>query len=65
MEYARERAAQRGREQADGVDLLAAIVVDPEARAVEVLERAGVDADELCARIEKRAQEYAGGEGPC
>ncbi|MGW1274836.1 Clp protease N-terminal domain-containing protein, partial [Streptomyces sp. NPDC002491] len=35
-----------------GVDLLAAIVADPKARAVDVLTHAGVDADELQRRIE-------------
>ncbi|MEV6167508.1 Clp protease N-terminal domain-containing protein [Streptomyces sp. NPDC051954] len=52
MEYARGRAAVRGDEPALGVDLLAAIVVDPQARAVEVLDRAGVDAHALFVRIE-------------
>jgi ATP-dependent Clp protease ATP-binding subunit ClpA len=64
MEYARERAAGRGGEPPHGVDLLAAIVLDPQARAVEVLERAGVDADELFARIERQTLEYAD-DGPC
>lgn len=66
FDHARVRAAARsaeGRvrpggpaagveEKARGVDLLVAIVADPEARAVEVLTRAGVDPLELCARIE-------------
>jgi ATP-dependent Clp protease ATP-binding subunit ClpA len=42
MEDACERAAGRGG-PARGTDLLAAIVADPQARAVEVLERAGID----------------------
>jgi hypothetical protein len=54
MEHARERAARLGGGPACGVDVLAAIVVDPRARAVEVLERAGIDPRELLARIEAR-----------
>ncbi|MBZ9640631.1 Clp protease N-terminal domain-containing protein [Streptomyces sp. PSKA30] len=61
MSYAGERAARRGDDLACGVDLLAAIVVDPQARAVEVLDRAGVDAGELFTRIEQRSEEYVGG----
>ncbi|MFD5163893.1 Clp protease N-terminal domain-containing protein [Streptomyces hawaiiensis] len=49
MEYACARAAERGG-PARGTDLLAAIVVDPQARAVEVLERAGIDPREVFAR---------------
>ncbi|MDO0931421.1 Clp protease N-terminal domain-containing protein [Streptomyces sp. DG2A-72] len=56
MEYARERAARRGGEPALGIDLLAAIVVDPQARAVEVLDRAGVDAHALYVRIERHLE---------
>ncbi|MFE2282017.1 Clp protease N-terminal domain-containing protein [Streptomyces sp. NPDC059454] len=52
MEYAHERAARHGRGPVCGTDLLAAIVVDPRARAVEVLERAGTDHRELFARLE-------------
>ena len=52
MEYAHERAARHGRGPACGTDLLAALVVDPRARAVEVLERAGIDPRELFARLE-------------
>ncbi|MEU6575778.1 Clp protease N-terminal domain-containing protein [Streptomyces sp. NPDC046805] len=54
LEHARERAGRRGGDRADGIDLLAAIVADPEARAVEVLGRAGIEAAVLLARIEKR-----------
>ncbi|WP_309059484.1 Clp protease N-terminal domain-containing protein [Streptomyces sp.] len=54
MERARERAARRGGGPAGGVDLLAAIVADPQARAVEVLERAGVDPPRLFDRIQAR-----------
>ncbi|MEU3840297.1 Clp protease N-terminal domain-containing protein [Streptomyces sp. NPDC028635] len=45
-----ERAGRHGR-TARGVDLLAALVADPEARAVQVLEHAGIDARELSARL--------------
>ncbi|WP_307173971.1 Clp protease N-terminal domain-containing protein [Streptomyces africanus] len=51
MEYARERAARHGG-PARGVDLLAAIVVDSQARAVEVLRRAGIDPHAVLARID-------------
>ncbi|MFI2717121.1 Clp protease N-terminal domain-containing protein [Streptomyces collinus] len=53
MEYARERAAGHGG-PARGTDLLAAIVADPQARAVEVLERAGIDPREVFARLDDR-----------
>lgn len=66
MAYAGERAARRGDGQARGLDLLAGIVVDPRSRAVEVLERAGVEAPELFLRIEYAAQERApGAEAGC
>ncbi|MGA4843281.1 Clp protease N-terminal domain-containing protein [Streptomyces sp. G45] len=52
MEAALDRALLRGEAQARGVDLLAALVADPECRAVEVLRRAGVDTDGLLLRIE-------------
>ncbi|MGP4048585.1 Clp protease N-terminal domain-containing protein [Streptomyces sp. 2A115] len=51
MEAACEWAVRRGDELAGGVDLFAAIVTDPESRAVEVLGRAGVDVPALLARI--------------
>ncbi|WP_105972189.1 Clp protease N-terminal domain-containing protein [Streptomyces geranii] len=51
LEEACERAGRRGDTHARGVDLLAAIVGDPESRAVEVLGRGGVDAQELLARL--------------
>ncbi|MER6715173.1 Clp protease N-terminal domain-containing protein [Streptomyces sp. NPDC006129] len=63
MEYACARAVRHGG-PARGTDLLAAIVVDPQARAVEVLERAGIDAHEVLARLESRSgrpQECVGG----
>ncbi|MFI8950502.1 Clp protease N-terminal domain-containing protein [Streptomyces sp. NPDC053750] len=52
MEDACARAARRGVAQACGVDLLAALVADPRARAVEVLGRAAVDAGTVLARAE-------------
>ncbi|MGV9244983.1 Clp protease N-terminal domain-containing protein [Streptomyces sp. NPDC003710] len=57
------RAARRGAARARGLDLLAAILADPESRAVEVLGRAGVDVGALQARIEAgtAAEEYAAG----
>lgn len=54
MEQAWARAARRGGGPARGIDLLAAIVVDPQARAVEVLGRAGIDAGALFTRIDRR-----------
>ncbi|MEU7720981.1 Clp protease N-terminal domain-containing protein [Streptomyces tibetensis] len=54
MEYACERAAERG-EPARGTDLLAAIVVDPQARAVEVLGRAGIDPRDVLTRLDGRS----------
>ncbi|HET9383434.1 MAG TPA: Clp protease N-terminal domain-containing protein [Streptomyces sp.] len=68
MAYARQRAAQRGAPRARGLDLLAAIVMDPQARAVEVLARAGIDTVEVLARIDKYGEETAGdasGVGEC
>ncbi|WP_086792024.1 Clp protease N-terminal domain-containing protein [Streptomyces thermovulgaris] len=51
LEHARERAARRGEDRVRGVDLLAALVAAPRARAVEVLGRAGVDTRELADRL--------------
>lgn len=62
MEDARRHAARRGGTQARGIDLLAAIVLDPQARAVEVLDRAGIDANVLRARIDERRDEYVAGD---
>ena len=47
MEAARHRAALRGRDLACGMDLLVALTADPDCRAVEVLNRAGVDTRQL------------------
>ncbi|SEP86777.1 Clp amino terminal domain-containing protein, pathogenicity island component [Streptomyces sp. yr375] len=52
LEQACARAARREGAPARGVDLLMAIVADPQARAVEVLAHAGVDVHGLRARIE-------------
>ncbi|MEU1469135.1 Clp protease N-terminal domain-containing protein [Streptomyces sp. NPDC005761] len=51
MAGASRRAGSCGRDRADGLDLLAALTADRESRAVEVLERAGVDAALLMDRI--------------
>jgi ATP-dependent Clp protease ATP-binding subunit ClpA len=61
MDYARDRALQRGAGRARGVDLLAAIVVDPQSRAVEVLARAGIDPVQVFARIDKYTEGPVGG----
>ncbi|MFE0701430.1 Clp protease N-terminal domain-containing protein [Streptomyces sp. NPDC058872] len=53
LEGAFRRAAARGESQARGTDLLAALTVDAESRAVEVLRRAGVDPAVLAARIDE------------
>ncbi|MFE5137174.1 Clp protease N-terminal domain-containing protein [Streptomyces fagopyri] len=52
MEGACARAGLRGEARAHCLDLLAAIVADPQARAVEVLRRAGTDLGVLLPRIE-------------
>ncbi|MDH6611554.1 ATP-dependent Clp protease ATP-binding subunit ClpA [Streptomyces sp. SAI-208] len=57
MEYACARAEHRADGPARGIDLLAAVLVDPESRAVEVLTRAGIDARAVFARIEERLSE--------
>ncbi|MFJ2647718.1 Clp protease N-terminal domain-containing protein [Streptomyces sp. NPDC087420] len=51
MNHALERAARRGEARASGLDLLAALAGDRSCRAVEVLERAGVDALSLSGRL--------------
>ncbi|WP_416223432.1 Clp protease N-terminal domain-containing protein [Streptomyces hygroscopicus] len=63
LDAAYERAVRRGDACACGLDLLAAIVADPESRAVEVLGRAGVDTGALPERIEARdaAERYGPG----
>ncbi|NUS16783.1 MAG: peptidase [Streptomyces sp.] len=44
---AAELARLRGRDQADGIDLLHALTADPDCRAADVLRAAGLDPDEL------------------
>ncbi|MES5823966.1 Clp protease N-terminal domain-containing protein [Streptomyces sp. RG80] len=56
VRYAGARAARRGDDRANGTDLLAALVVDPQSRAAEVLGRAGIDAGAVLGRIEGRAE---------
>ncbi|MET9483314.1 Clp protease N-terminal domain-containing protein [Streptomyces sp. NPDC006638] len=51
MNHALERAARRGELRASGLDLLAALAADRSCRAVDVLERAGVDVPLLSARL--------------
>ncbi|MGW1895685.1 Clp protease N-terminal domain-containing protein [Streptomyces sp. NPDC002004] len=63
MAAACERAARRGELLAEGVDLFAAMVADPECRAVEVLRRAGVDETELLRRLDERPAEMCEGPG--
>ncbi|MEW1646206.1 Clp protease N-terminal domain-containing protein [Streptomyces sp. NPDC091219] len=66
LEYACERAELRDGDLARGIDLLAAIVADPESRAVEVLHRAGIESPEVLIWIEGRLDEYVrGGETGC
>ncbi|GHB01336.1 hypothetical protein EES45_30110 [Streptomyces sp. ADI97-07] len=54
-------AVLRGASRAGGLDLLAALMADPGCRAVEVLERSGVDAAWLAART---ADRLAGADRP-
>ncbi|MER6026955.1 Clp protease N-terminal domain-containing protein [Streptomyces sp. NPDC001851] len=58
---ARDRARLRGEPRAHGIDLLATLTADPDSRAVEVLERAGIR--DLNTRLEAGAGGYGGG-GP-
>ncbi|MET8772836.1 Clp protease N-terminal domain-containing protein, partial [Streptomyces sp. NPDC004658] len=55
----RARARRRGAPRVVGTDLLAALAADPGSRAAEVLERAGIPARELSARIEAGTDAYA------
>ncbi|MEX2970293.1 Clp protease N-terminal domain-containing protein [Streptomyces sp. C184] len=52
MDGALDRAHARYATRAGCLDLLAALVDDPESRAVEVLRRAGVDTGRLAARLD-------------
>ncbi|MFJ8753133.1 Clp protease N-terminal domain-containing protein [Streptomyces sp. NPDC102441] len=54
MDRAVRSALLRGEAHADGLDLLAALVADRRCRAVEVLERAGAEAEWLRARAVDR-----------
>ncbi|MCI3246183.1 Clp protease N-terminal domain-containing protein [Streptomyces spinosisporus] len=54
MDHTTERAATRGTGPARGIDLLACLVADPQARAVEVLGRAGIAIEVVVARVEER-----------
>ncbi|GGV95284.1 peptidase [Streptomyces gelaticus] len=51
MAGALDRAEKRGDARAGGLDLFAALAMDHECRAVEVLVRGGIDADRLAARL--------------
>ncbi|WUL61566.1 peptidase [Streptomyces sp. NBC_00344] len=57
MEGALERARARAEERATALDLLAAVVRDGRCRAVEVLDRAGVDREALGTRLEEGASQ--------
>ncbi|MFJ8199732.1 Clp protease N-terminal domain-containing protein [Streptomyces sp. NPDC096152] len=62
LECARARAGRRGDVLARGVDLLAGSVAHPRARAVEVLRRAGIDAEDLALRLENELGNKLDGE---
>ncbi|MFF8943746.1 Clp protease N-terminal domain-containing protein [Streptomyces sp. NPDC014864] len=62
LECARARAGRRGDVLARGVDLLAGSVAHPQARAVEVLTRAGIDAEALALRLENGLGDKLDGE---
>lgn len=53
MEEAGARAARRGHVRACGVDLLAALVADPQARAVEILARVAVEPRTVVADVDR------------
>ena len=61
LEDACARAGRRDGAPARGLDLLAAIITDPGARAVEVLDHAGVDVRALRGRIETGLEEHTRG----
>ncbi|MEV6511391.1 Clp protease N-terminal domain-containing protein [Streptomyces sp. NPDC051642] len=61
LEDACGRAELRDGDLACGIDLLAAIVADPESRAVEVLHRAGIESPEVLIWIEGRLGDYVRG----
>ncbi|MEU1515458.1 Clp protease N-terminal domain-containing protein [Streptomyces sp. NPDC005811] len=53
LERAGARGVRPGGVRAPGLDLLTALVADPQARAVEVLTHAGVDLHDLRTRVEE------------
>lgn len=55
VERARERAVRRGDGAVRGTDLLAALVAEPQARAGEVVRRAGVEPGEVVRGVDARA----------
>lgn len=57
MEGALERAASRGDQRACGLDLLAVLAMDRDCRAVEVLQRAGVDTESLAGRLQGESRQ--------
>lgn len=59
MDRAERGAALRGESCAGGLDILAALVGDPQCRAVEVLGRAGVEAAWLAGRTADRLAEVS------
>lgn len=61
MGRATDAARLRGSTHADGLDLLMALAADPDSRAVEVLERAGVAVPLPAARAADRAEADAQG----
>lgn len=61
MESALGRAELRGDARAGGIDLLACLTADRECRAMEVLERAGVDAELLAGRITEASRHVSQG----
>ncbi|MGW2490022.1 Clp protease N-terminal domain-containing protein [Streptomyces sp. NPDC001606] len=60
---ARARAHRRAEPRAAGTDLLAALIANPESRAVQVLERAGIPAHELRTRLDRGVEEGADDQG--
>lgn len=59
MAAALNRAALRGAPRARGLDLLAALAADASCRAVEVLERAGVDTLSLTDRVSAASRQVS------
>ncbi|AXG76775.1 peptidase [Streptomyces paludis] len=59
MAAALNRAALRGAPRARGLDLLAALAADGSCRAVEVLERAGVDTLSLSDRVSAASRQVS------